>query len=127
MSDPARVGLVLLAHGARDPQWAAPFERVAERLRRLRPEVAVRLAFLEFMAPDLPAAAEALRQQDGCTRLEVVPMFLGVGGHVRRDLPALLERVGGPVRLWPAVGEMEGVLDAMASGIADGLQEGGVR
>lgn len=123
----ARLGLILLAHGARDPQWAAPFERVAATLRQRGPGTAVRLAFLEFMTPDLPAAAQALVQQEGCRSLCVVPMFLGVGGHVRRDLPALLERVrrdhpGCPVSLQPAIGEVDAVLDAMAVGIETRLQ-----
>jgi len=30
-------GLVLLAHGARDPAWAAPFEAIARRVRALWP------------------------------------------------------------------------------------------
>jgi sirohydrochlorin cobaltochelatase len=24
----------------------------------------------------------------GCTDIEIVPLFLGAGGHVRKDLPA---------------------------------------
>ena len=39
--------LVLFAHGARDPRWAIPFERLAERARTKRPDVSVSLAFLE--------------------------------------------------------------------------------
>jgi sirohydrochlorin cobaltochelatase len=116
---PAGFGLILFAHGARDPRWSEPFERVAAAVRRQRPDVAVKLAFLEFMAPDLPAAAAALVQDAGCTRLQVLPMFLGVGGHVRKDLPALLQQVreanpGVALDLLPAVGEMDAVVAAMA-------------
>lgn len=42
------------------------------------------------MTPGLVDAGHALATQ-GCTRVEVVPLFLGAGGHVRKDLPALLE------------------------------------
>jgi sirohydrochlorin cobaltochelatase len=83
-------GLVLLAHGARDPSWAAPFEAVAELVRAQRPGVPVTLAFLEFLAPDLAEAAARLVHA-GCTRVVVQPMFLGTGGHVRRDLPRLMQ------------------------------------
>jgi sirohydrochlorin cobaltochelatase len=46
-------------------------------------------------------------------------MFLGAGGHVRKDLPNLLDAVraahpGLQVRLHTAVGEIEGVMAAMA-------------
>ena len=58
-------GVLLFAHGARDAAWAAPFEAVLARVRELRPEAQVALAFLELMQPDLAAAASRLVQH-GC-------------------------------------------------------------
>jgi sirohydrochlorin cobaltochelatase len=115
-------GLVLFAHGARDPRWSQPFEAVASRIVGARPELKVRLAYLEFMTPDLPAAASELVAA-GCGRIDIVPMFLGAGGHVRRDLPQLLEglRVAHPhvsFRLHAAIGEIDSVVDAMATAAA---------
>ncbi|CAD5373745.1 Sirohydrochlorin cobaltochelatase [Rubrivivax sp. A210] len=112
-------GLILFAHGARDPRWAAPFEAVAERVRALRPGVAVRLAFLEIMSPSLPEAGAELARA-GCGRIEILPLFLGAGGHVRRDLPLLLAALQAAhpalqLRLHPAVGEIAGVVTAMAA------------
>ncbi len=53
-------GIVLFGHGARDPRWKEPFERLAGKLRERRvgdgPDGPVSLAFLELMSPDLPAA-----------------------------------------------------------------------
>ena len=111
-------GLILFAHGARDPRWAAPFEAVAARVRQQRPGLPVRLAYLEFMSPTLPEAGAELAAA-GCTALEVLPMFLGAGGHVRKDLPLLLEALraahpGLAVRLQPAIGEIDSVTAAMA-------------
>ncbi|MFY7914072.1 MAG: sirohydrochlorin chelatase, partial [Rubrivivax sp.] len=83
-------GLVLFAHGARDPRWAGPFEAIAASLRQQRPGLPVRLAYLEFMSPSLPDAAGELAAQ-GCQQVQVLPLFLGTGGHVRKDLPAILE------------------------------------
>ena len=117
MSEP-RTGLVLFAHGARDPRWALPFEAVAERVRAQRPGVPVRLAFLEFMSPSLPEAGTELAAA-GCARVEVLPLFLGAGGHVRKDLPLLMDalRAAHPAcsyTLHAAVGEVDCVVDAMA-------------
>ena len=117
MSEP-RTGLVLFAHGARDPRWALPFEAVAERVRAQRPGVPVRLAFLEFMSPSLPEAGAELAAA-GCARVEVLPLFLGAGGHVRKDLPLLMDalRAAHPAcsyTLHAAVGEVDCVVDAMA-------------
>jgi sirohydrochlorin cobaltochelatase len=118
-------GVILFAHGARDARWAEPFEAVATRLRRLRPGVEVRLAFLEFMAPSLPDAGATLAAA-GCTAVEVVPLFLGAGGHVRRDLPLLMDTLrerhaGTRWRLHPAAGENDAVVDAMAAVAAASL------
>ena len=117
-------GLILFAHGARDPRWALPFEAVAERVRAARPGCLVHLAFLEFMAPTLPAAGAALAQA-GCLQVDVLPLFLGTGGHVRKDLPVLMEALraahpGTAFSLHPAVGEMDAVTAAMA-GVATAL------
>ena len=111
-------GLLLLAHGARDPAWAAPFEAVAQRVRERAPAAAVRLAFLELMAPGLAQAADDLAAL-GCRRVDVVPVFLGVGGHVRRDVPAQVEalRIAHPqitFTLHEAVGETPRVIAAIA-------------
>jgi sirohydrochlorin cobaltochelatase len=111
-------GLLLFAHGARDPRWAEPFEAVAAAVRRHQPDWSVQLAFLEFMTPTLLDAGRALTGA-GCARVDVVPLFLGAGGHVRKDLPLLLDalRAAHPGVHWQlqrAIGEQPGVVDAMA-------------
>ena len=111
-------GLLLFAHGARDPRWAEPFEAIARRVRECDAALVVQLAFLEFMAPTLREAGDRLVAA-GCTRIDVVPLFLGAGGHVRKDLPELLAELraahpGTDWQLRPAIGEVEHVIDAMA-------------
>jgi len=116
--------LILFAHGARDPRWAVPFEAVAAQVRAQRPGCQVRLAFLEFMTPDLATAGAELATA-GCHQVDVLPLFLGTGGHVRKDLPLLIDALcrAHPktcFALHPAVGEMPAVTQAMA-GIAVAL------
>lgn len=113
-----RPGIVLFAHGARDPRWAAPFEAVAARLRAQRPGVAVRLAYLDLMHPDLPTAGAELAAA-GCGHVGILPLFLGAGGHVREDLPRLVDalRAAHPDVRWvlhPPLGELPAFVDAMA-------------
>jgi sirohydrochlorin cobaltochelatase len=120
-------GLILFAHGARDPRWSQPFEAVAQRVRAARPGCAVQLAYLEFMAPTLLDAAATL-VRSGCTQVQVLPLFLGTGGHVRKDLPLLMDtlRATHPhtaFTLHAAVGEVEAVTIAMA-GVATALLPG---
>jgi sirohydrochlorin cobaltochelatase len=114
----ATQGVLLFAHGARDPLWARPFEAVAAGLRERAPQMPVALGFLEFMTPDLHGAGDRLAAA-GCARVSVVPLFLGAGGHVRKDLPLLLDalRAAHPAIDWqlaPAIGEDAGVVAAMA-------------
>ena len=111
-------GLLLFAHGARDPRWAEPFEAVADRVRGFDENVVVQLAFLEFMTPSLLDAGTALAAA-GCERIDVVPLFLGAGGHVRKDSPALLGELAAahPGVLWQlqtAIGARTSVIEAMA-------------
>ena len=118
-----RRGLLLFAHGARDPNWAIPFRAVAERVRARDADLVVELAFLEFMTPTLKDAGAALAAA-GCTRVDVVPLFLGAGGHVRKDLPELLAALrsscpGTDWRLRRAIGEIDTVIDAMAAAALD--------
>ena len=110
--------LLLLAHGARDPRWAVPFETLAQRLRVLVPDIAVRLSYLEFLPPDLATAGAELAR-GGCQRVDVLPLFLGGGGHVRNDVPRLVHELA---REYPhvewfthaTIGEVDSVIDAMA-------------
>jgi len=118
-------GLVLFAHGARDPRWREPFDRLQAKVQSLRPDLAVSVAFFEFMQPGLVAAADALAAQ-GCTAIRVVPVFLGQGGHVREDLPELLERVRAKhpqvaLELRGAIGEDDAVLGQIAAVALTGL------
>ena len=123
----AQPGLLLFAHGARDPNWAVPFEDVARRVRVQRPGMPVALAFLEFMAPDIVTAGNTLVAA-GCTSVAVVPLFLGAGGHVRKDLPERLGRLRAahPAVQWtlqPAAGESPRLVEALAQVALDCLEE----
>ncbi len=112
-------GLLLFAHGARDPNWVLPFEAVLRRVREQAPGLTVGLSFLEFMTPTLVEAGDALAAS-GCTRVAIVPLFLGTGGHVRKDLPLLIDtlRSAHPHVAWTlqaSIGEAPEVIDAMAT------------
>jgi len=119
-------GLLLFAHGARDPAWARPFEIVTERLRVAKPGTPLVMAYLEFMSPSMEDAAAQLVAA-GCTRVHVMPLFLGTGGHVRRDVPLLLDRLreqhGDAVEwlLHAPLGEQDAVLQAISQACLSAL------
>ncbi len=113
-----QTGIVLFAHGSRDPRWREPMEAVSRQVAALAPTARVVCAYLELIEPGLPTAASAL-VASGATAIKVVPMFLGMGKHVREDLPALMDtlRAQHPsvdFTLARAVGEDPDVIDLLA-------------
>ncbi len=117
MAAPKHDGLILFAHGSRDSQWRKPFESMLEKLQHNSNQVST-LAFLECMEPSLADAIDSLVAQ-GVQKITVVPVFLAVGSHVRKDLPMLLEhaRQKHPtlhIQSSPAIGEQPEIQEAIA-------------
>ncbi|WP_299162862.1 CbiX/SirB N-terminal domain-containing protein [Accumulibacter sp.] len=113
-----KTALILFAHGARDPDWAEPMRRVCAFVREQAPDRRVELAFLEFMTPELRECAELLLGE-GFERIVVLPMFIARGGHLKRDVPLLLDELRRchpqvQFELGAAVGEADSVVQAMA-------------
>lgn len=78
------VPLVAVAHGSRDPRAAATVETLLEGVRRLRPGLPVRTAYLDHATPTLGQALH------GLTDAVVLPLLLTEAYHSRVDLPAAL-------------------------------------
>ena len=118
----SKSALVLFAHGSRDPEWAGPFKAVQQRVALKSPDLQVDLAFLEFMRPTLPEAAERL-VESGCRRITIAPLFMAQGAHLKRDLAALMTDVRArhpnvELSLLPALGEVDAVIESMSTWLA---------
>jgi len=111
-------GIVLFAHGARDPQWAKPFEAIRDRIRTARPECPIEVGYLEIMSPSLEQAIDALLAK-GASAITVFPIFMAQGGHLKQDIPRILGAIREshphvPIALETAVGEVPELLDAIS-------------
>ena len=93
LSLPLKTGLILLAHGSRDPLWRKPIEAVQQAVQLAQPRMPCLCAYLDACAPDLEAAAQMLLRQE-VTHITVLPLFLGTGKHAREDIPRLLALLG---------------------------------
>ena len=114
-------GIVLFAHGARDPEWARPFEAIRDRIRLARPEYPIALAYLEATAPTLDEAVGEL-VAEGASAITIFPLFMAQGGHLRHDVPVLLEALRArhprvPLSLESAIGDVPEILDAICGWI----------
>lgn len=119
--------IVLFAHGARDPEWAQPFDKIREHLRQSLPDTPVVVAFLDCMQPTLESAIAQLAAQ-GIQRVTLIPMFLARGGHLKEDLPELLNKVQQRhpelvFHISPAIGEVDAVLNMLADWVCAEHQE----
>ncbi|MDQ4102482.1 MAG: CbiX/SirB N-terminal domain-containing protein, partial [Actinomycetota bacterium] len=83
--------LVAVAHGSRDPRSAAVITELVEVVRVRRPDLDVRLAFLDLSAPRLSDVLAGLAGT-GHRRAVVVPLLLGRAHHARVDVPGALAR-----------------------------------
>lgn len=114
--------LILFAHGSSDPGWAGPFIKLKAAVQAKEPGRKVELAFLERMQPSFEETVTALHAQ-GVRHITVAPIFLAIGGHMRKDLPKLIEetqsRTGIEFRILPALGEVESLITAIADWVAN--------
>jgi sirohydrochlorin cobaltochelatase len=109
--------VIFFGHGARDIRWREPFDRLVHLWTSQSPDIHAKVAFLELMAPSLPEAIAEYSAM-GLVDVVVIPVFFGQGGHLRKDLPVILEncRTQFPeikLSTSPAVGESDEVLQSI--------------
>ena len=102
-------GVILFAHGSRDPMWRGPIEAIATQVLALSPATHVACAYLELCEPDLPTAVQTLANK-GVTQVNLLPVFFGMGKHAREDLPVLVQELRDThpqvaIHVQPAIGE----------------------
>lgn len=103
--------VILTAHGSADPRSPANTRAIAGHLRRVSPELDVRVAFCEQNSPNL---RDALLELPGLhDRVVVAPLLLAAAYHARIDIPALIVDAGVSVRQAAVLGEDERLLQVM--------------
>lgn len=86
------VPLLAVAHGSEDERSSATVERVFARVRELRPDLDVRVAYLDHVEPGAEGALAGLAAE-GAGEVVVLPALLTAAYHSKVDLPGVLERV----------------------------------
>ena len=109
--------LVLTAHGSRDPRSGANARAVAGQLRAMRPDLDVRLAFLELSAPNFVDVLSGLPDKRDAV---VAPLLLASAYHARLDIPKQIERAGAyGVRQAGVLGEDDRLLSVLSERLAE--------
>lgn len=109
--------VIVFAHGARDPAWAAPLAQICQALRQGQPGLRVEQAFLELQEPRIGETLEHLANE-GVTNITVLPVFVARGSHLRTDLPNLIAaaqelRPQLRITVLPPLGEINSVIRAV--------------
>lgn len=92
-SDGAKVGLLVIAHGAPMPVWNKPVltleKQVIKALGADSPFKKVKVVLMEFVRPSV-ADGVAEMEKAGCDRIVAVPLLIAPSSHSHWDIPALL-------------------------------------
>jgi sirohydrochlorin cobaltochelatase len=83
------IGVMVCGHGSRDVSAVGEFRRLVVGLRARLPQYPVESGFLEFARPILGEGLDRLRAQ-GVDHVLAVPAMLFAAGHVKNDVPSVL-------------------------------------
>ena len=83
------IGIMVCGHGSRDEDAVSEFQSVADGIRARLPQYDVDSGFLEFATPIIRERLDALRER-GNKRIIAVPGMLFAAGHVKNDLPSVI-------------------------------------
>ena len=83
---------VLLAHGSKNPEWAAPFRQLTANLRKDMGEEGVYLCFMENTDPGLMEVAREI-MKTRVRKYRLLPLFMAKGAHFHQDIPAEMAKV----------------------------------
>jgi sirohydrochlorin cobaltochelatase len=121
-SDPGPLPeLIAVAHGTDDEAGRAELTRLVETVAALRPELVVRLAYLERGTPSVGAVLAELSGRPAV----VLPLLLTAASHSKTDLAASVRQArAGGARL--AYGRPFGAHPRLLTALADRLHEAGV-
>src|SRR5215470_12876395 len=84
-----KIGVMVCGHGSRDDEAIGEFTAVAAGLARRLPHYPVASGFLEFARPIIREGLDKLSTQ-GVERILAVPGMLFAAGHVKNDIPSVL-------------------------------------
>ncbi len=122
--------LVVFAHGSSVETANDAVRAVSAKLARQGGYDVVETAFLEGGTPDLSGAV-VKAVMAGAGRIIVLPYFLTLGLHLRRDLPNLIERErrshpGVTIEVTPPLDGHPGLIAILLDRVRAALQENGI-
>lgn len=106
----AKDGLLIVAHGARIPQWNQPalaLEGITRNLlkqRGITSFACVRAALMEYSQPSVANVIKEM-EAEGVDRIFAMPVFISPSSHTEEDLPNILGHKYNPATLHDLIEE----------------------
>ena len=85
----AKLGVMVCGHGSRDEGAVREFNHLVSEIAGRLPHLPVESGFLEFAHPVIRDGLDSLRHQ-GVDHILAVPGMLFAAGHVKNDVPSVL-------------------------------------
>lgn len=87
-------GLFILAHGSRSPEAGKQLEEVVLNIEKKGGAEFqwVKYGAMELSKPSFPEGIDAL-VEEGAEEIVIVPLFLFLGNHIKKDIPRILEEI----------------------------------
>lgn len=82
--------VLIVSHGSRSKEAVAEFNQVVQLVSQRYTQSIVRGASMELSLPDIPTAVKELVEL-GVTHIDVIPYFLFMGNHIKKDIPQILD------------------------------------
>ena len=102
----SKLGVMVCGHGSRDADAVREFQAVARGIAERLPQYDVESGFLEFATPIVRDGLDALIAR-GVTDILAIPGMLFAAGHVKNDVPSVLNayaaRHPGSRSVWGAI------------------------
>lgn len=107
---------LIVGHGSRSQEAVAQFNQVVDRVRLNAGFSVVMGAHMELAEPDIPTVIKELADA-ATTDIVVVPYFLFMGNHIKKDIPEILNeqrllyphitfKLGNPIGFEPLVADI---------------------
>ena len=116
-------GVLVVGHGSRQKSTEQILEFVVTTARRNLPDTVIEIAYMEFGEKDILSGLNTLTEK-GVSEIAVVPYFLFDGMHIRKDIPAILDKFKAKnenVKI--AMGRPFGADDRLAAILLDRIKE----
>ena len=85
----SRIGVMICGHGSRDVEATHEFAGLVAHLKRHYADTPVEAGYLEFARPVIRDGLNKLKEK-GVTEIRAMPAMLFAAGHVKNDVPSVL-------------------------------------